>query len=826
MPATSETRVCIKNLPLNTFEQDLKEFLIESSGSTKLEITDCKVLKNAKGRSRKVAFVGFRDANQAKMVVEKFDKAFMRMSRLSVQPALAKQEKKPEEKPAPVVEKKPSEKKEKSTTKTSKTKSKFWGNDDGEEQPVVETNEDSTNSLDQDSNRVVSEGESSDDDSSDASDSEDDNMSVDAAVNMAKESAPVVSDMDFLRSKQSSAAELDEKEMDEKDDDKASSPSSSSDSDSDDDSNSSDSDNNEEKPDEKVQNNQEPRVENNSNENMETKAEAAQDEKDEDENDEPKEEEEGKSQSRLFVRNLAFGTTEEELSEYFSSYGKVTECHVPMDSQMKNNKGFAFVTFASAADAFQARTELDKVDFQGRLLHILPARPAPSAAPIHNDDPNNNLTWKQRQELARKERETKGSEAAKGWSASFVRGDAVVDNLADKLGLRKGDILGVKDKLSSGDAAVRLALGETQIIEENRQYFKEHGVDMDALVSADSKDTKRSKTSILVKNLPYDTRVEELSKLFQIGEATITVLLPPSRSIALVKYGHSADAKRAFKKLAYRRFKHVPIYLEWAPLAAASESSSSSTSAAEPTAPLPVETETLEEEEDTNAEGTVSSTVYVKNLNFATTEEILKDVFEKQVGGVRFVRIPKKTAAAKKGSTEPQSVMSMGFGFVELSSQSAAEKAIQKLNGKLVDGHAWELSISSSQNKKQAVPKQKDGGKNPTKLIVRNVPFQATRTELLKLFGSFGQLRKVRLPKKFDGSHRGFAFVDFVTSKEAQAAMSALGKTHLYGRHLVLEWATTEDPDVEQLREKAKRDTAPVAANKPQNKRIKFSDWE
>lgn len=43
--------------------------------------------------------------------------------------------------------------------------------------------------------------------------------------------------------------------------------------------------------------------------------------------------------------------------------------------------------------------------------------------------------------------------------------------------------------------------------------------------------------------------------------------------------------------------------------------------------------------------------------------------------------------------------------------------------------------------------------------------FQATSKELRELFSSFGQLKRVRLPKKFDGGHRGFAFVDFLTSQ-------------------------------------------------------------
>src|SRR4051812_10014588 len=54
------------------------------------------------------------------------------------------------------------------------------------------------------------------------------------------------------------------------------------------------------------------------------------------------------------------------------------------------------------------------------------------------------------------------------------------------------------------------------------------------------------------------------------------------------------------------------------------------------------------------------------------------------------------------------------------------------------------------------------------------------------------QIKKLRLPKKFDGSHRGFAFITFVSQQEAQNAIDALGHTHLLGRPLVLEWAKPE----------------------------------
>jgi multiple RNA-binding domain-containing protein 1 len=825
-PAVSQTRVCIKNLPPVTTEDDLKDFLREQA-KIPLDISDCKILRNVKGVSRKVAFVGFRQSGMAKYTVENFHKTYLRTSRLNVELALAKVEKEPEQtKPDPKKTAAAAAKKEKPqdsalsrqkeefiTLMGGGTKSKFWANDEegmGTKEPVADDDE-----------RADVETDDADESSSSSSDDDDDeSMAKVSPIDKIEEKSQKkagLTDMDFLRSKQKSVEDLQEEEEKVSSDSSSDSWDSSS-SDSDDDDEGDDKEEKQEKQEvQKVKFDQQKKEESKMEENHKNNHG---DDDDDDDDAEAKAEE--VSQARLFVRNLPFATTEEELKDYFSYYGKILECHIPVDDQ-KRNKGFAFVSFVSAVDALEARTHLDKVDFQGRLLHILPARPPP-VAPTNINDPN--LTWKQKQELARREQETKSGEAAKGWSASFVRGDTVVDNLADRLGLRKGDVLGVKDGLSSGDAAVRLALGETQIIEENREYFKKHGVDMDALVSpvGEADKHKRSNTSVLVKNLPYDTKVEELMKLFHIGEEPVRILLPPSRTIALVEYGHSTDAKKAFRKLAYRRFKHVPIYLEWAPLAAKPHGDSTK---GQETPQLAKEvssnpTKTLEDADDAEEEESASAptaTLYIKNLNFNTTEENLRQLFEKSVGGVKAVKIPKKVAPMQRGgSSEDAVALSMGFGFVELESQAVVQKALKQLHGKLVDGHALELKVSS--NKSVATTHSKPAGKNPTKLMVKNVPFQATRTELLKLFGTFGQLRKVRVPKKFDGTHRGFAFVEFLTSKEALSAMNALSRTHLYGRHLVLEWASNDDEDVDKLREKAKRDVDVSAP--PKNKKIRF----
>lgn len=55
------TRVCIKNIPLSFTEDKLRQHL-QSSSKLNLIVTDCKILKTKDGKSRKLAFVGFKDS--------------------------------------------------------------------------------------------------------------------------------------------------------------------------------------------------------------------------------------------------------------------------------------------------------------------------------------------------------------------------------------------------------------------------------------------------------------------------------------------------------------------------------------------------------------------------------------------------------------------------------------------------------------------------------------------------------------------------------------------------------------------------------------------
>lgn len=76
------------------------------------------------------------------------------------------------------------------------------------------------------------------------------------------------------------------------------------------------------------------------------------------------------------------------------------------------------------------------------------------------------------------------------------------------------------------------------------------------------------------------------------------------------------------------------------------------------------------------------------------------------------------------------------------------------------------------------------------------------KKDLRALFAPYGQLRSVRVAKKFDSTSRGFGFVDFTTTREASNALDALKHTHLLGRRLVIAFAETDPDDPEQELEK------------------------
>lgn len=466
---------------------------------------------------------------------------------------------------------------------------------------------------------------------------------------------------------------------------------------------------------------------------------------------------------------------------------------MPLDSAGAS-KGFALVQFEDASAAAEAFHNLDGEPFQGRLLHILPA--AAKRESKLDEFAIAKLPLKKQRQIKKK---AEAASSTFNWNSLYMNQDAVNSSIADRLGVSKSELLDP----TSADAAVKQAIAETSIIQETKAYFANNGVDLDAF-----KRKERGDTAILVKNFPYGTSLDELRKMFEEFGQVLRVLMPPAGTIAIVEFAQPPQARAAFASLAYRRMKDSVLYLERAPrnLFATQASSTDQSHSADPRISVVADpklsaADLLELE---NTKGDVdTTTLFVRNLNFSTTSQKLTELF-KPLDGFMSARVNTKTDAKKPGQ-----VLSMGFGFVEFRSNAQAQAAMQAMNEYNLDGHklvikASHKGLDAAEQRKKEDRAKKMAGKR-TKIIIKNLPFEASKKDIKSLFETYGQLRSVRVPKKFDNSARGFAFADFITAREAENALEALKDTHLLGRRLVLEFATEDAVDAEEEIEKMQK---------------------
>jgi len=79
--------------------------------------------------------------------------------------------------------------------------------------------------------------------------------------------------------------------------------------------------------------------------------------------------------SKLYIGNLSFTTTEDALRTAFGPCGDITDVYVAMDRETGRPRGFAFITFSKAEEAQAAIAKMDGADLDGRNLKVSEAKP-------------------------------------------------------------------------------------------------------------------------------------------------------------------------------------------------------------------------------------------------------------------------------------------------------------------------------------------------------------------------------------------------------------------------------------------------------------------
>ena len=507
-------------------------------------------------------------------------------------------------------------------------------------------------------------------------------------------------------------------------------------------------------------------------------------------------------EKRLFVTNIPFIIEKDEVKELFEKYGPVSECIVPKDKS-GNSKGMAYISYEDPNDAIQAMHKMDNKIRLGRILHIKQAFKA--KRDLYKEDEKKEVVQTEKSSYKKVKRNTfmRKLDDTSSWNTLFLNPNTVMDAVSKSYGISKAEML---DK-EVENPAVRIATAETEVINETKEFLKANGINIE-IFTTERKDCPRSKKVMLVKNINTGMAKKKLTNLFNNYGEVSKVQLPKNKAIGIVKFVYEDHAENAFKNLSEYSVDGTVLYLEWAPMNMMEENAED---AAKEVAVDSFNTKMVEEVKETKMQEEVketkdddvvmkfekvegsdnfggprdddidkNKTVFVKNQNFSTTEDSLWE-FQEEIGTANDVKSLK--IVSKDG-------LSCGFGFIEFHFGNGANKFIKSKQNSLLHDHSQKLSISAPKARPETKRKTVEANqKVTTKIVIRNLDFAANYREVKELQKNYGDVKAIRMPKKPDGNHRGFCFVEYMSLDDTKEAFEALGHTHFYGRKLVIEYA-------------------------------------
>ncbi|XP_076915893.1 polyadenylate-binding protein 2-like [Bidens hawaiensis] len=240
-------------------------------------------------------------------------------------------------------------------------------------------------------------------------------------------------------------------------------------------------------------------------------------------------------------------------------------------------------------------------------------------------------------------------------------------------------------------------------------------------------------TSLYVGDLEWNVTDSQLYDLFnQLGQVVSVRVcrdLSTRRSLGYgyVNYANPQDAARAMEVLNFTPLNGKPIRIMYS-------------------------------HRDSSVRKSSSGNIFIKNLDKAIDQKALHDTFS-TFGNILSYKIATDITGQSKG-----------YGFVQYDSEEAAQKAIEKLNGMLLnDKQVYVGPFLRKQEREMAVGKAKF-----TNIYVKNLSESTTDEDLNKIFSEYGTVTSAVVMKDADGNSKCFGFVNFENSDDAAKAVDAL----------------------------------------------------
>lgn len=207
--------------------------------------------------------------------------------------------------------------------------------------------------------------------------------------------------------------------------------------------------------------------------------------------------------------------------------------------------------------------------------------------------------------------------------------------------------------------------------------------------------------------------------------------------------------------------------------------------------------------------------VFVKNFSEEIKDdEQLKDMF-KEFGEIV------SAAVAKDNSGD--STKSKGFGFVAFETAEAAEKAVEAMNGKEINGRQLYVGRAQKKAERQAELRKKYEEAKAQRmnkyagvnLYVKNLDDQIDDEKLRREFQAFGNITSAKVMTDSNGRSKGFGFVCFSTAEEATKAVTDMNGKIVVAKPLYVALAQRKDDRRQQLLTQQYQRASQMANNRP-----------
>jgi polyadenylate-binding protein len=228
-----------------------------------------------------------------------------------------------------------------------------------------------------------------------------------------------------------------------------------------------------------------------------------------------------------------------------------------------------------------------------------------------------------------------------------------------------------------------------------------------------------------------------------------------SLGYAYVNFHNVQDCERALDSLNYTPIKGQPCRMMWS-------------------------------QRDPSLRRSGTGNIFIKNLDPSIDNKALHDTFT-AFGNILSCKI----ALDDHG-------VSRGYGFVHFETQEAAELAIEKVNGMLLNDR--QVFVGRHLSKKERIQGMEALRAQFTNVFVKNLDESVTDEDVKKLFSVYGEVSSAVVQRDQEGRSKLFGFVNFVSHEAAQQAVEALNGTTQKGKTIYVGRAQKRTERDEELR--------------------------